>query len=173
MKFLVYQVILTLLLSGCIRNDKKTSKKELTKAPEILIDSAFNFSFKESTDFYDSKIGTFTRRYQNSDSTLNIELTKKELNLIEKKYIENGLDTLPRNYTPTCRVEIMPSFNEIFEVSYKGYKRTFVFNYDYKCENKNTQEIVLNMKVFREFVVEILEKRQNIKELKNSDIMFL
>lgn len=173
MKFLVYQIILILLLSGCIRNEKNTNKKEHTKVSETLIDSAFNFSFKESTDFYDSKLGTFTRRYQNSDTTLNIKLTEKELNLIEKKYLENGLDTLPKNYTPNCRIEIMPSFDEIFEVNYKGLKRTFVFNYDYKCENKNTQEIVLNMKVFRELIVEILQKKRNIKELKNSDIMFL
>jgi hypothetical protein len=164
-----FLIVLTLgLLSSCRAKGEKNNQDKTTN-----IDTTFHFSIKDATDFIDSRTGKLTRSYNSGEKSVYFGFTIDEIQRIKALYFELRLDTLPDNYEPDCAISILPTFNEEYSINYMGKCKRFIYNADYECYEYNTKLVVSNMQRFVYFMYEILNKKEKIKQLEKSDIVFM
>jgi hypothetical protein len=163
-------LLIILSLGLIISCQLRTDKSFRTKA--IRIDTTFHFKIKDATDIIESKTGTLTRNYKNGSQSIKFEFTQTELRKIQNLYFELNLDTLPDNYVPICSVNILPTFEEEFSINFDGKQKHFIYNSDYVCSDNNSKNIVTNMKFFKDFIIDILKEKDELKHLEDSDIVF-
>jgi hypothetical protein len=133
----------------------------------------FSFTIEGDVDRIDSKNHILKRSYMFKDTTVNLEFSEDDLSFIYKKYRKFGIDKLPADYEPKCKIGIIPTFFETITITINGEKRRLVFNSDYNCENEIDRERVKHIGLFIEDIMKIVISKKEYRNLKETDLIFL
>ena len=164
-KIFLYLIIISFYFS-CNKENYVTpiEKSEIIKPIQMPKD--FSFEFNYFTDSYNSKTKKFKRNYQNGNKTIKVELNKNELEEIYKLFKINHFENLPQNIENE-NVMTQPTFSTTLKLheNNKTISKTFTIG---------VGEIAVSQgKLFENIskrINSILENKQSIKDLKQTDI---
>jgi len=132
----------------------------------------FSFKIINTTDSYDSKTGIYTRQYIGKDTTVIVLLTKSEMNLIYDVFKNNDFMSFPKEFE--CDKNggsTLPAFDTTIEIKYNGKHKT-VTNTTY-CEKKIEQNKSDKFDEFGTVIMKIINKKHEIKNMRDSHIGFM
>lgn len=132
----------------------------------------FSFIITDDSGSYNSKTGVFTRKYTKSDSSIKVELTKNELLLIYDLFKKCDFLSFPNEFACAKDGDIMlPASSTSIEITYKGLNKK-VTNTDY-CSVKIEQKKSIAFNKFSSEITKIIYSKDQIKNMKWSDLRFL
>jgi len=152
-------LVLLLVLSCC--SIKK--KDNIGLIVEVASSYKYNFIDETYTIFHLSK----------SPQIIKFKLTAEEKKEISEKYYELGLDELPQNLEVKDNCDIMPKLFTSISIIKKDKLRTIKIDRgcdDFKFYNKKK---ALKIKEFLDFLLNILNSRNEIKNAPKSDIIYI
>lgn len=162
----VFLFLLTVLFCfSCKENNTPFLKNsEINKTIQMPKD--FSFEVNYFSDSYNSKTKEFKRSYQNETKTIKVELTNNELKEIYKLFKTNHFENLPNNFEneniitqPTISVTLKLNENN------KTTSKTFTIGVGETATSKGK-----NLENISDKIYSILENKQPVKDLKQSDI---
>jgi hypothetical protein len=128
--------------------------------------SGFSFRVNSITEFYDSQSSIYIRRYQGSEISLKLNLTNEELILINDFFDKIKFYDLPDKFSCDEKISVLPN------VSYDILLRKNGLNKESINSNciKNDNEKERKFEKLWSFIFSILNNKEVIKKMKNSDI---
>ena len=132
--------------------------------------SDFQFSFKLGNDFYESKSGLFTRSYQSKKETIVIKLSENDEKEIYKMCKDIIKENLPNEINCYDQYSTMTQ-KFILEFTNNNKKKSYVIYADVS-PNSNYKNCIIKNNVYKtiEKIEEIINKKKELKNLKQSDI---
>jgi hypothetical protein len=128
----------------------------------------FSFKIMNETDKYDSRTGIYKRKYLSGDTTVKVDLTKDDMELIYDAFKKCDFMSFPRKFiSPNCS---MPSFSTTIEISYKGNNK-IVTDTDI-CDRKNDQRKSKKFDKFSTATWTMIRQKPQVKNMKQCDIIF-
>jgi hypothetical protein len=132
----------------------------------------FSFKIIHATNSYDSSTGIYTREYIRKDSTVNVLLTKSEMNLIYEVFKKNDFMSFPNEFE--CDKNgggTLPAFDTRIEITYDGKHKT-VTNTSY-CDKKIEQKKSDKFDEFDSEIMKIINNKPEIKNMRDCDMRFM
>ncbi|GHB80117.1 hypothetical protein GCM10007390_37910 [Persicitalea jodogahamensis] len=132
----------------------------------------FAFKIIWSTTSYDSETGKYSERYTYGDSVITAYLNKKELESIYRFSEQIKFSTFPPEFRCATKSDTgFPFFDTTIEMTVnskymKSKNTTF-------CDTKERNNDAENFDRLSDEISKILKKREKIKKMPNSDIMFM
>ncbi|MPR35493.1 hypothetical protein [Salmonirosea aquatica] len=132
----------------------------------------FTFKIAWTTASYDSETGIYSERYTYGDSVITAYLNKKELESIYRFLEKIKFSTFPTEFECAWySSSTFPFFDTTIEVTanskhMKSKNTTF-------CDTKERNNDAKNFDRLSDEINKILKKRDRIKNLPNSDIIFM
>ncbi|WP_456312940.1 hypothetical protein [Pseudomonas shirazensis] len=167
----ILKIISIIFFSFCLLGFNVKKETIVTKK-EVPAD--FNFTIHDGrNDGYSSEYKSFYRKYLNEERSIKVELTKAELEKIYSFIVKIKFSQMPVAFEPTGKGNIKsttPSFNMSLVVFANGKKK--YVSYDNGATNDANDK---NAKPFLDLcnmIWEILYKKQEIKELPESDFRY-
>jgi hypothetical protein len=146
----------------------KPTPKEAMAAP-----ADFCFGIRDEVNTLNSCDSTYRRRYLSRDSVVALLFSQRELDRIYASYRENGIDTMPEEYDAGCKTAVLPTFVQELTITHNGQVRKLTYNSDYECSSTVTSGQLRRISTFLRFVEAIVEKKEAVKKLKETDIVFM
>lgn len=146
----------------------KPASKEYTAVP-----SDFSFVIEDPVNTLDSRDSTYRRRYIGKDSVVTLVFSHQELDRIYASFLDNGLDKMPEEYDASCKIAVLPTFPEELTLTSNGQVRRLTYNSDYECSNTVTSGQLSRINIFLSLIDEIVETKEAVKNMKETDIVFM
>lgn len=131
-------------------------------------ESSFSFRVNSITDFYDSQSSIYTRRYQGSEISLKLTLTNKELILINDFFTKIKFNDFPDKFICDEKKSVLPNISYEILLRKNGANKESISSDCIKSNDEN--EIESEFEELWNFIFSILNSKEVVKKLKNSDI---
>lgn len=153
---------------------EKITVSEDSSAVNESIDTTFFFIMYNQIDFIDSKKGVLRRAHSKGPIIANLQLTENETSSIKRVFLDNKLNQLPNKFIPKNATYGIPIERTII-VYYKGKYKWYFYDTSYEgsITDKEEMKMVEGIKLFIDFIDNIIYKKDNIKNLLRSDIDLL
>jgi hypothetical protein len=156
------------ILIGCT-NRNNTESKYANEMP-----GAFSFTISKSlVDSYNSKEGIYTRVYSGKDSSVKVEFTKEEMELIYQSFKKYDFLSFPKKFEcDTIGIsDRTPAFFTTIVIEYKN--ETIKVTNGTTCDNKVEQIKSDNFYKFSSEINEILKNKPQVKNMRETDMFFM
>ena len=128
--------------------------------------SGFSFRVNSITEFYDSQSSIYIRRYQGSEISLKLNLTNEELILINDFFDKIKFYDFPDNFSCDEKISILPNVSYDILLRKNGLNKESINSNCIKNDNEKEREF----EKLWNFIFSILNNKELIKKMKNSDI---
>jgi len=160
----IYIIIGVVLFTNCSKYDKK-----------MPID--FSFIIEDNHNKYNSQTGIYTRRYREirllnipPTSSIKVELTQKELNLIYESFKKYDFLCFPEEFKCSEKgTSIFPFHFIRLKITYKGITKKV--NNSTHCSDKIEQRKSDEFDEFSYGIMSIINSKQQIINMKESNII--
>jgi hypothetical protein len=138
--------------------------------------SDFGFIVESATHKVSSFDCTYVRNYSEGDSIVKIQFSEVELKRIYNAILNNGLDKYPYNYSPTCEITQIPSFEAKLSFRLNGVIKNITYKYDCRYPKitgyfKNRKYSKIN-NVLKQ-IDKIVISKPEVRRLSDTNIIFL
>lgn len=139
---------------------------------EVPKDFNFSFSF-DNTEKINTFDSTYTRKYIFHDKIVELILTNQEKQEIYSVMLESRIMTMPDKFefnsdkNEPC---IIPYTVDYLEIRMNG--KTKKIEYSYRCKPKNKKISAKYLKMINK-ILNIIQSKKEIKNLPESDMMFM
>jgi hypothetical protein len=128
----------------------------------------FSFRIIDKTDKYDSRTGIYKREYLSGDTTVKVDLTEDDMDIIYDAFKKYDFMSFPREFISSyCS---MPSFSTTIEISYNGNNK-MVTDTDV-CDRKNEQRKSKKFDKLSNIMWTMILNKPQVKNMKQCDIIF-
>ena len=128
--------------------------------------SGFSFRVNSITEFYDSQSSIYIRRYQGSEISLKLNLTNEELTLINDFFDKIKFYDFPDNFSCDEKISVLPNVSYDILLRKNGLIKESINSSCIKNDNEKEREF----EKLWNFIFSILNNKEVIKKMKNSDI---
>ena len=128
--------------------------------------SGFSFRVNSITEFYDSQSSIYIRRYQGSEISLKLNLTNEELILINDFFDKIKFYDFPDNFSCDEKISVLPNVSYDILLRKNGLIKESINSNCIKNDNEKEREF----EKLWNFIFSILNNKELIKKMKNSDI---
>ena len=128
--------------------------------------SGFSFRVNSITEFYDSQSSIYIRRYQGSEISLKLNLTNEELTLINDFFDKIKFYDFPDNFSCDEKISVLPNVSYDILLRKNGLIKESINSSCIKNDNEKEREF----EKLWNFIFSILNNKELIKKMKNSDI---
>ena len=128
--------------------------------------SGFSFRVNSITEFYDSQSSIYIRRYQDSEISLKLNLTNEELTLINDFFDKIKFYDFPDNFSCDEKISVLPNVSYDILLRKNGLIKESINSSCIKNDNEKEREF----EKLWNFIFSILNNKEVIKKMKNSDI---
>ena len=128
--------------------------------------SGFSFRVNSITEFYDSQSSIYIRRYQGSEISLKLNLTNEELILINDFFDKIKFYDFPDNFSCDEKISVLPNVSYDILLRKNGLIKESINSSCIKNDNEKEREF----EKLWNFIFSILNNKEVIKKMKNSDI---
>ena len=128
--------------------------------------SGFSFRVNSITEFYDSQSSIYIRRYQGSEISLKLNLTNEELTLINDFFDKIKFYDFPDNFSCDEKISVLPNVSYDILLRKNGLNKESINSNCIKNDNEKEREF----EKLWNFIFSILNNKEVIKKMKNSDI---
>ena len=132
----------------------------------------FGFKVENMVETISSYDSTYRRNYFRGDSIVKIQFSDSELKDIYNSIIKNGLDRYPYNYSPTCKIHMMPNLETKIQFRINGEYKTLESLYDCRTgpfKNRKNEKIRNTITM----IEKIATSKSEVKRLSKTNITFL
>jgi hypothetical protein len=173
-----------LLLGWCLipvscgqKSGKQPPTQKDTTHTQLIQESVrpadFAFILTDIIDSVSSKDASLTRRYVYKDSCVTFPLSQQEMNLIYQAYLAHGLDKLDPDFYLDCYVNVMPSIDTEITLVLDGKIKQYTYNSNFECADKVSTRYVEQIGDFLSFVEGIIYKKEAVRKLSRTDMVFM
>ena len=165
-----------------IINDSQSPNYNLNK--DVIKDKNLEIQIEDAQSYkYDLSKGIFTIFFMVKTLKINFQLTNDEKNKITDKYYDLGINQIAEKNEITGNIYIedncmdMPKLTTILKVKSKG--RLQVIEIDTSCDDfyqpfyLSNYNVPKRVKDFLQFIFTILQSKPSIKNLPQSDIIYM
>ena len=128
--------------------------------------SGFSFRVNSITEFYDSQSSIYIRRYQGSEISLKLNLTNEELTLINDFFDKIKFYDFPDNFSCDEKISVLPNVSYDILLRKNGLIKESINSSCIKNDNEKEREF----EKLWNFIFSILNNKEVIRKMKNSDI---
>ena len=128
--------------------------------------SGFSFRVNSITEFYDSQSSIYIRRYQGSEISLKLNLTNEELTLINDFFDKIKFYDFPDKFSCDEKISVLPNVSYDILLRKNGLIKESINSSCIKNDNEKEREF----EKLWNFIFSILNNKEVIKKMKNSDI---
>ena len=164
------------LLCGASNNKQKkkvtfqNKGNDRTKNTDKRIYNLFFSINYNNQEIYSSKDSTYHRQYNGYQKSIKLVLDKNEIDLIRKKIIDVDFFNLPEELKLRKDLSISPSYNQRITIYLNGKTKTVYCPAIGLIENKENYDRFI--KLF-DLIFSILNQKEDLKKLPNSDVFYL
>jgi hypothetical protein len=127
-----------------------------------------DFTFNDSIDYYNHKKGIFVRSYLHKSDTLMLSLSATEKEHIVKLYNKYNMQSIKKSYFPNTKGIDLPAIPLIITIGDTIQIVLYPANYSLIDRIK-----IRNIENFYRDVNELLYRKESVKNLKESDMLFI